>query len=213
MSLTGLKYDDCSYTHVVKESISPGDYMLQTPRVCDPCFVVTPGVNVDRFGASLCEKNLIDVDSELLNITRKASDCPGKKFLPTAEPFCNATNYKECDFLTPEDTRLSNPLCTGKESTINRWEWLCRNPQDKALMPFDWFIANRTIVKDNHRPCLAKPMDQTSALPPVKKSPCATYLDQQFHENSWQQPTLAGFPCASQTATNFLAPCNKLNRL
>jgi hypothetical protein len=79
MSVNRLKYDDCAYTHRLNESVSPGDYMIRTPKPCNPCFVVTPGVFVNGWGASLCEKDLVDVNSELLNITRKASDCPSKK--------------------------------------------------------------------------------------------------------------------------------------
>lgn len=211
MSLNALKYDDCAYTHQLKESISPGDYMLGTPRPCDPCFVVNPGVFVDRFGASLCEKELVDVSSELLNITRKASDCPSKKYLPRAEPFCNATHYKECSFLVPEETLISNPKCTGKETTVNRWEWLCRNPQDKALMPFDWFIANRTIVKDSHRPCLAKPVDQTVALPPPQKNKCKSYMDEQFQEGDWKNIVKKQQP--QNFGSVFLSTCQKVPHL
>jgi hypothetical protein len=32
-------------------------------------------------------------------------------------------------------------------------------------MGFDWNVSNRTIVKDNHRPNIPKPIDQTLALP------------------------------------------------
>lgn len=211
MSLNALKYDDCAYTHQLKESISPGDYMISTPRPCDPCFVVSPGIFVDRFGASLCEKNLVDVSSELLNITRKASECPSKKYLPSAEPFCNATNYKECSFLTPEDTLISNPKCTNKEVTVNRWEWLCRNPQEKALMPFDWFVANRTITKDNHRPCLSKPVPQEVALPPQQAPKCSSYLDEQFHEGDWKNLTTPTQP--QNFGSVFMSTCQKMPRM
>ena len=39
-----------------------------------------------------------------------------------------------------------------------------------CLIPFDHNINNRIIVKDNHRPIIPKPLDQTSALP-VKPEP------------------------------------------
>jgi hypothetical protein len=52
----------------------------------------------------------------------------------------------------------------------NRWEWLCQNPQDKALMPFDFLISNRLMMKDNHRPCLPKPLDQCAMNPEPKPS-------------------------------------------
>lgn len=188
MSLSGLKYDDCAYTHKLNESVSSGNYMLDTPRPCNPCFVVSPGVFVGGFGASVCTKDLIDVNSELLNITRPASDCPSKKFLPKVEPLCQPTHFRECDFLTREDTLVSNPKCTGKETTVNRWEWLCRNPQDRAIVPFEFLVNNRTITKDSHRPCLPKPVDQYAGLPSKQTTPCKTYLDEQFNQNGCVKP-------------------------
>lgn len=211
MSLNALKYDDCAYTHQLRESISPGDYMINTPRPCNPCFVVSPGIFVDKFGAALCEKELVDVNSELLNITRKASDCPSKKYLPKAEPFCNATKYKECSFLTPEDTLISNPKCTNKEVTVNRWEWLCRNPQEKAMMPFEWFVANRTITKDSHRPNISTPMDQAVALPPSQKNKCKSHLDEQFQEGEWKNTLTTQQP--QNFGSVFMSTCQKVPRM
>jgi hypothetical protein len=204
MSLSQLKYDNCAYTHQLKESISPGDYMLQTPRPCQPCFVAAPGIMIGGFGASLCE-NLIDVDSELMNLTRKASDCPSKKYLPGAtQAVCGkVTNFKECaedlkvaNFLTREDTLISNPRCTNKERSVNRWEWLCRDPRDKAIVPFPWFVANRIVVKDAHRPLMPTPIDQSVAMPSAQPSKCSSPLDEQFtHREFEKKPN--SFPCSS----------------
>ena len=33
------------------------------------------------------------------------------------------------------------------------------------MVPFDFNISDRTLAKDNHRPCIPKPMDQHAALP------------------------------------------------
>ena len=49
--------------------------------------------------------------------------------------------------------------------TVNRWEWLCLDPQERVEIPFDHNINNRILVKDNHRPCIPKPLDQTLAMP------------------------------------------------
>lgn len=167
MSFDRLRYDDDAYVHKLKESIGAGQYMIGTPKNnCNDCAYYAPGIALDRRGAAVCEKELVDVDSELLNISRKASHCPGKKYLPQEKPFCQPRLLKDCDFLTPEDTRLSNPVCTGKESTINRFEWLCTQPQAHALVPFDHQINNRIIVKDAFRPCVPNPVDQRAALPP-----------------------------------------------
>lgn len=210
MSLSQLKYDDCAYTHKLRESISPGDYMLQTPRPCQPCFVSTPGVMVGGFGASLCE-NLIDVDSDLMNITRKASDCPSRKFLPGAnDNLCGKiTHPKNCgedlsvtNFLTREDTLISNPKCTNKERSINRWEWLCRDPRDRAIVPFPWFVANRIVVKDAHRPLVPTLLDQSKALPQYKPSKCATHLDEQFTHRDFEKKTYP-FQCSTWKNDNI----------
>lgn len=166
MSFSRLNYDDGTYKHILRESIGPGDYMLGTPRLdCNGCFFPAPDVRMGSFGAGVCEKEVIDVDSELMGLTRKQSNCPSDKFLPKEKPFCEMKSVKDCYDLAREDTRLSNPPCTLRGTGWNRWEWLCQNPQDKALVPFDFNINNRLVVKDNHRPCVPQPVDQTHALP------------------------------------------------
>lgn len=166
MSFSRSRYESCAYKHRLNESVGPGEYALATPQVCDPCFVPSPAIHVGGSGASVCGKELIDVDSELLGLTRKASQCPGNKYIPSDKEFCKKRTLRECNDLDPENTRLSNPPCTLRGRGWNRWEWLCQNPQDKVEMPFDWNISNRTIVKDSHRPCIPRPLDQTLALPP-----------------------------------------------
>ena len=171
MSFNRLNYDDGTYTHILRESIGPGEYQIATPRVdCNGCFFPSPDVRLARYGAAVCGKEAIDVDSELMGITRKSSKCPSDKFKPTDKPFCNTTMPKDCTGLTTEETRLSNPPCTLRGTGWNRWEWLCKNPQDKALVPFDFNINNRLVVKDNHRPCVPQPKDQAPLLPPVENN-------------------------------------------
>ena len=83
MSFNRLNYDTCSYKHVLRESIGPGEYQLGTPAIsCDPCFPKDPSYRLQRSGVSVSSKEpLIDIDSELMNITRTSSNCPSKKFL------------------------------------------------------------------------------------------------------------------------------------
>jgi hypothetical protein len=166
MSFNRLNFDSCAYKHSLNESIGPGEYMLDRNNKCSPCFVPSPTVNTNGYGAAICTKELIDVDSELIGITRKASDCPSKKYLPSDKAFCQTTLPKECNELDSEYCRISNPPCTLRCRGWNRWEWLCKNPQDNIFMPFDTNINNRQLVKQNHRPCVPKPIDQSLALPP-----------------------------------------------
>ena len=80
----------------------------------------------------------------------------------------NLTHFSRC-FVPTEETRLSDPACNLRGTGFNRWEWLCMNPQEKALVPFDYNISNRIVVKDNHRACVPKPIDQRLPLP---SKPC-----------------------------------------
>lgn len=168
-----LSYDTCAYKHTLRQSVGSADYMLNTPRPdCKACFSTDPSVRMSNSvrsskGISECDNiPLVDVDSELKLLTRRASDCPTQKYLPSGKPFCSMKHYEQCTTTLPkEDTRLSNPPCTMRSTGWNRWEWLCKNPQDKALVPFDFNINNRLIVKDNHRPCVTAPINQSPALP------------------------------------------------
>jgi hypothetical protein len=172
MSFSRLNYDQCTYQHNLKQSIGAADYQLNTPRMeCHACFPPDPSTRIAAFGASLCgDKPLIDVDSELRIITRKASNCPTEKYLPGEKAFCVLKNLPDCRSVPNETTRLSNPSCTLRCTGWNRWEWLCQNPQNKALVPFDFNISNRIVVKDNHRPCIPTPIDQSQSLPPLNNT-------------------------------------------
>jgi hypothetical protein len=169
MSFTRLDYDTCTYKHTLKQSVGTGDYMLNTPTIeCQRCFSFDPAVNMQKGagGAECGDKPLVDVDSELIGITRKASNCPTEKFIPSREAFCTYKTMPDCRGLPKEDTRMSNPPCTLRGNGWNRWEWLCKNPQENAMVPFDFNINNRLIVKDNHRPCVPKPLSTLPVLPP-----------------------------------------------
>jgi hypothetical protein len=167
MSSTRLNNDACTYQHNLKQSIGGMDYMLNIPKVhCGACFSTDPSLRGKSGAANCSTMPLIDIDSELKSITRKASKCPLQHYIPQNKPFCTLASIPDCQALPREDTRLSNNPCTLRCTGWNRWEWLCQNPQDKALLPFETNINYRTIVKDNHRPCLPVPLDQNMMNPP-----------------------------------------------
>lgn len=169
MNFTRLNYDPCTYKHTIRQSLGTGDYMLNTPSIeCKACFAVDPTVRQTHFASAACkDKLLIDVDSELKSITRRDSRCPTEKYLPQPDSSCSLQAVSDCRSISTEDTRISNPPCTLRGTGWNRWEWLCQDPQDKALIPFDYQISNRIVVKDNHRPCIPTPLSEASLLPPA----------------------------------------------
>jgi len=193
MSFTKLSYDKGAYTSNLNQSVGPGVYRLGEPSIsCDKqCYPYPPTVRLQRQGVSISNKDLlIDVDSELMGITRKLSQDPSTRYQPEGKGLLcssgqpggqgvsgnckrdnNLTHWRDC-FLPAEDTRLSNPSCNLRGTGWNRWEWLCINPQERVEIPFDWNIQNRIIVKDNHRPCIPTPIDSIPALPKGGELPC-----------------------------------------
>ena len=173
MSFNRLNYDTCAYRQNLYQSVGPGEYMLtEPPNLDEICFAESPQIRLQRQGVSVdSTKPLIDVDSELMNITRDASNCPSKKYIPDGTQCKMPTKKaelqhgKDCYF-TVEDTRISNPACNLRGTGWNRWEWLCLDPQERVLIPFDYNISNRLVVKDNHRPCVPTPVDVNLSLPP-----------------------------------------------
>jgi hypothetical protein len=177
MSFTRLNWDNCTYKQDLKQSIGPADYILATPQIdCQACFPPDPAVRlasrerVSKGGGVCADVPQVDVESELWLLNRKASNCPTDKYMPRDTPFCTGRKVPDCQAIPREDTRLSNPTCTMRCTGINRWQWLCKNPQDKSLVPFDFNISNRIVVKDNHRPCIQEPINQAAALPPLNQN-------------------------------------------
>ena len=86
MSFNRLNYDTCEYKQTLAQSIGPGHYQINTPPIsCEPCYPYSPSVRLQRSGGSVdTSQYMIDIDSELMNITRPLSNCPSKKYLPKA---------------------------------------------------------------------------------------------------------------------------------
>jgi len=190
MSLVSLGYDSCSYNEKLRTSVGPGMYMLGTPAndevaPCSRDIPVDPYMRYQHWGPGMCVPgSAVDDGSELLGLRYKSSKCSADAYAPgkyEQKPACSAPGKTKAGaapcFRPQEDTRLSNPPCTLKSTGWNRWEWLCYDPQDKAIIPFEWNTSYRIVAKDNHVPCIEMPMDQTGFMPlstdvqPVQEQP------------------------------------------
>ena len=186
MSFNKLNYDTCSYKQALSESVGPCEYQLGMPFIsCEDCFSKDPQLILQRMGASVAKNvPMIDVDSELMNINRKLSNCSSNEFIPKFDKngeidnTIESVHFKDCDIPTRENTRLSNPPATLRGTGWNRWEWLCENPQKRSLVPFDYNINNRLVTKDNHRPLVPNPIDQSVFLPPQNNNPIRVEISQ-----------------------------------
>jgi hypothetical protein len=200
MSSSKLHYDKKAYDLAIKTSKGPGNYLFQRPCVENgPCFNINPSIRLQETGVSVDSRfPLIDIDSELMGLNYKYSKDPEEKYHPNCDievnsgypcgqgviddcevpgtikgsrPVDKFLDHKKDCYLETEYTRLDGS-CGRREIGINRWEWLCKDPQEHVLIPFDHNINNRLVVKDNHRPCLPVPGDQMNGLPKGTPLPC-----------------------------------------
>jgi hypothetical protein len=194
--------DVCSYKYQLAQEIGPGVYQLTRPdnQVIpvlprDPRFIAqTSGVSISK------NTSLIDIDSELIGISRNLTRCPDRKYMPdgNASFQCGAQTGKVRNGCQPfdkvcvdntevlkfadnglysEDTKLSNPPCTLRGTGINRFDWLPADPQERILHEFDFEINTKLLSKDNHRPCLPNPLDQYNVYPRPSNTPiCETLV-------------------------------------
>lgn len=182
MSAVSLKTDSCSYEEKLRRSVGPGMYMLSTPaNDCGPeCardIPADPFLRYQAWGSGMCPPgSAVDDGSELLGLNYKASKCSADAYAPqkyASKGLCAPRGTAEpraCAAPT-EATRLSNPPCTLRGTGWNRWEWLCWDPQERAIVPFEWNTSYRTVVKDNHTPILEEPLDQSAFFPSAGKDP------------------------------------------
>lgn len=170
-SLNHLRYDESTYLTDLGQSRGPGSYILETPTPhCKPCFANDAMLKMGTSGHRECEDRLlIDVDSELLGITRKASRTPAcQNVAPVCAASVKVPDCTDNSMLPVQDTRLNNPPSTLRGTGWNRWQWLCRNPQEHAIIGFETLVDTSILTKDNHRPMICTPLDQTVFLPPRK---------------------------------------------
>jgi hypothetical protein len=177
---TRLNYDSCSYKEKLRRTVGPGLYQLESPyndcRDCSQDIPADPSLRYQEYGQSTCNmKKAVDDSSELLGLNYKNTKCNAEEYIPgkyekTGCDIRGNTNPRAC--MAPrEDTRLSNPPCTLKETGINRWEWLCFDPQERAIEGFDRIPVNyRMVAKDNHVPCIEQPADQSMFQPGNSKA-------------------------------------------
>jgi hypothetical protein len=206
MAFARNAYDVCSYKYQLAQEIGPGMYQLMRPdNQSVPVLPKDPRYIAQTSGVSISKNtSLIDIDSELIGISRNLTRCPDRKYMPDGNASFNCGSQtgkvrngcqpfdKVCvnnsevlkfvdNGLWCEDTKLSNPASTLRGTGWNRWEWLPMDPQERVLNEFDYEINTKLLSKDNHRPCLPKPIDQYNVYPHPSKTPiCETIVPVQM---------------------------------
>ena len=189
-------YDSDFYEEQLKADSKLLNLRIGSIAHCQPCRIANPGFLSSKGVSMYPDRHIVDIDSELKNLGRLNSKCAGKDYKPYCPGYyntkgqpdgypCGGGTYKgpersqpllvhlpECDFNTI-DTR--GQTCPLKEVGYDRWDPLCTDPQNLGSIEFpgEVNVSYRNVIKDNFRPCLLTPMDQTKALPPNKGDlPC-----------------------------------------
>ena len=89
MSLSSLRNDKCFYEKSLKESKSVGCYQMYggkyvNNRQCMIDFGILGGNTVSLFNG-----NLVDLESDMMGISRPATLCPSHKFTPRCNEPCS----------------------------------------------------------------------------------------------------------------------------
>jgi hypothetical protein len=213
--------DVCSYKYQLAETIGPGVYQLVRPDnqsipilPKDPRFIAqSSGVSVSK------NTSLIDIDSELIGISRNLTRCPDRKYMPDGNSsfHCGSQTGKVRNGCQPgdklcidnsqvlnfqdnglysEDCRLSNPPCNNRGVGVNRFEWLPWDPQERIAIEFDYQINTKMLSKDTHRPCLPNLLDQYNVYPKPNNAPICETISPVAHvptmppSVSWQRENL-----------------------
>ena len=111
MSSNRLIYDDCAYNTSLNESVSPLNYILNPFKYenCNKCrneLGLLGGTNVSNIRG-----NIVDLENDLIGLTRLASDCPSKKYHPVRQGEKIVT-VSACGKTREIDTRMQHlPSC------------------------------------------------------------------------------------------------------
>ena len=119
------------------QSLGPGFYhnnAIQTEG--SPVYPWAPTARIQKIGGALLEdKKLIDVDSELMGLTRKSSNDPNTHYKPDEGQILKYINLED-GFFHQESTLLNNPPSLLRGQVKNRWESVHKDPMQNILEPF-----------------------------------------------------------------------------
>jgi len=134
MSFNRLKYDNCEVKKYNQESTGPGDYLYNTPIMCNNCYNDNPRIVNQKTGVSMNShvdwrfySGPVDVESELFNINRQASRCPSKSYVPNCDPNDCNDQGEICGAGVSESCSQK-----GKDPLRNPWN----RPGDNNLVNF-----------------------------------------------------------------------------
>jgi len=140
---------------LLKMSIGPGLYNLNNSyENHDPKFPKSSTIISQKKGVSTSSNiSFVDIDSELMGLTRKISNDPQMKYNPKNDINIKYDNLQDGLFET-ENTQMNNPTIDLKGITKNRFDFIPLNPILNSIEPFDRLGENTYLdTIDNYQEC------------------------------------------------------------
>ena len=164
MTFTRFNYDECRTAKLLQESTGPGKYILNTPGIgCKPSYIDRPEIRLQKFGGNLRYVPFghpIDIDSDLIGITRKLSrDCIEEKYPQKGTIFSSKVNYPINNNLHKSESRTTHPVWMYRDLEQTRKYPLFFDPQTNVYKPFENNLNTRILEKDYHIPKMPCPLN------------------------------------------------------
>ena len=106
MSSNRILYDTCEYKERLFESVNQLEYTLEPLQFYHPTQTRMQLGTVGGNNVSQIKGNLVDLESDLFNITKKYSECPSEKF----KSLCENMDLNDC---RPRDIVIDGPGCNN----------------------------------------------------------------------------------------------------
>ena len=165
MSFTRFNYDPCRTKKLLEESTGPGRYMLNKPGWGNkPCFFSDPQIRMQEWGTNLRRVpggGPIDINSDLLGITRPLSkDCTKKEFPFAGVVFSMKKEYPTCGQEITSQSRSTHPAFLYRDLEQSNRYPLFLNPQENVCMPFQNNLNTQLLERDSFTPKIPCPMNK-----------------------------------------------------
>jgi hypothetical protein len=138
-----------------KQSLGPGYYFRNVVKTeGEPVFPWAPTTRIQKIGGSLlADKDIVDVDSELMGLNRKNSKDPNTHYKPDENQIIKYINLED-GFFHQESTLLNNPPQLLRGQVKNRFHSVFKNPQDNTIEPFKRLGENTYLnLMDDNSEC------------------------------------------------------------
>lgn len=172
--MTRIRHDTSKMVENNEISTGVGRWALEAPNVYgNAVFVPDFTIRIQKWGASHdMSSTKTDVESDLRNLSRPSVRAACGQYEPS-QGIRTLTPMPEAAF-PQADSRQFDPPCTLRGSGFNRWEWLCQNPQENVMVPFEWAIDSRHAAKDDYDIVTCRPRNKDPSLPVPKPQKSAT---------------------------------------